>query len=152
VNHYLPYFRQQLIICLLSAGYFCSLCLLKVHAESSSLPLPDSPVERVAGWLFLQALFTESSCRDQLLSPSSFSGALKAPHPLCCMCPFKFLVYYSVVFVGWEPVCPGGSAGLSQGWLWEYCMLLIFIPIGLHLPSRFGAGIWWHRSPPVFSV
>jgi hypothetical protein len=44
VNCYLPYFRQQLITCLLSAIYFCRLCLLKVHVEFSYLPLFPSPV------------------------------------------------------------------------------------------------------------
>jgi hypothetical protein len=44
VNHYLPYFRQQLITCLLSAVYCCWLCLLKVHVEFSPLPLSSSPL------------------------------------------------------------------------------------------------------------
>jgi hypothetical protein len=34
----------------------------------------------------------------------------------------------------------------------EYCMPLICSLGGLHLPSREGAGIWWHGSPPGFSV
>jgi hypothetical protein len=55
VDRYLPYFWQQLISHLLSG------------------PLPFS------------ALFTESSQENQLCSPSPFSSALKAPHPLCCM-------------------------------------------------------------------
>jgi hypothetical protein len=43
LNHYLSYFRQQLICHLLLAVYFCRLSLLKVHMESSSLtPLPFS--------------------------------------------------------------------------------------------------------------
>jgi hypothetical protein len=68
-------------------------------------------------------------------------------HPaLSAACPFQFLVYYSVFFVGWGSVCPEGYVCLSQGWLWEYCMLLICSPVGLHLPGRSGASI------PVFSV
>jgi hypothetical protein len=39
VNCYLPYCRQRFISCLLSVGYFCRLCLLKVHAESCPSPL-----------------------------------------------------------------------------------------------------------------
>jgi hypothetical protein len=30
-------------------------------------------------------------------------------------------------------------------------MPLICSPVGLYLPSRLGAGIWWHGSPPGFS-
>jgi hypothetical protein len=59
VGHYLPYFRQQLI----------------------TRPL--------LALLPFQSLFTESSHRDQLLALSPFSGALRAPCPLCCM---SFLV------------------------------------------------------------
>jgi hypothetical protein len=55
VNHYLPYFRKWLICCLLPAGYFCRLRLLKDHTG------------------------------EQLLDPPSFFGALIAPRPLCCM-------------------------------------------------------------------
>jgi hypothetical protein len=36
--------------------------------------------------------------------------------------------------------------------LWEYCMMLICSPVGLHLSSRFGAGIWQHGRLPAFSV
>jgi hypothetical protein len=54
VDHYLPYFRQQLITCSLLA----------------LLPF--------------QLLFTESSCRYQLLAPPHFSGALSATLSLCC--------------------------------------------------------------------
>jgi hypothetical protein len=63
---------------------------------------------------------------------------------------FQFLAYYSVFFVGQGSVCPGGYAGLSQGWLWEHHVPPICSPVGLHLPSRFGASIWQCRSPPVF--
>jgi hypothetical protein len=42
---------------------------------------------------------------------------------------FQFLVYYSVFFLqSGESVFPGGYSGLSQGWLWEYCVML-----GAHL-------------------
>jgi hypothetical protein len=39
VNRYLSCFRQLLVTCLLSAVYYCRLCLLKVPMESSSLLL-----------------------------------------------------------------------------------------------------------------
>jgi hypothetical protein len=61
VDHYLPYFRQQLITCLL-------LALLPFHP-----------------------LFTESLRGDHLLAPPSFSGALPTPWPLCCVLVFSLL-------------------------------------------------------------
>jgi hypothetical protein len=36
-----------------------------------------------------------------------------------------------------------GRVSLSRG---------LCSPFGLHFSSRFGAGIWWHGSPPGFSV
>jgi hypothetical protein len=35
---------------------------------------------------------------------------------------FRFFFF---LFAGWGLVCPGGYAGLAQGWLWEYRVLLI---------------------------
>jgi hypothetical protein len=96
LNHYLPYFRQWHITCLLST-------LLPFHP-----------------------LFTESSHADQLLAPLLFSGALITPHTLCCVLVFSslFIVQdFLRVCVGGS-VCPGGYSGLSQGWLGEYCMML----------------------------
>jgi hypothetical protein len=121
VISYLPYFRQRLICCLLSASYFCRLWLLKCCMES----FPSLP------------------------------SLVHSKHPtLSAVCPFQFLLYYSVFkfFVGQELVCPGDYDGLSQGWLWEYHLPLICSPVVLHLPSRFGAGVWQDRSPPGFSV
>jgi hypothetical protein len=99
----------------LSAGYFCRLCLLKVCMEFSSLLLPPSLVH--------------------------------SKHPaLSAACPFQFLVY-SVVFLFcflWDrgQSCPGGYAGLSQWWLWDYSILLICSPVGLHLLRRFQSSVW----------
>jgi hypothetical protein len=67
------------------------------------------------------------------------------------MYSFQFLAYYSVfcLFVLWSRglVCVGGYAGLSQGWLWEYhvmlvayCGLLDVYQGGLEPAS--GAGAW----------
>jgi hypothetical protein len=56
-----------------------------------------------------------------------------------------FLIYYSVFcfcFVGRVSVCPGVYAGFSQGWLWEYHMML-----GAHLLvcQMSAKQIWsWH--------
>jgi hypothetical protein len=59
---------------------------------------------------------------------------------------------FSFFSPGWGSVCPGDYAGLSQGFLWKYHVPLICSPGGLCLPSRLGAGVWWHGSPPGFSV
>jgi hypothetical protein len=75
VNHFLPYFRQQLITCLLSAVYFFRLVYWKFIRRAAPPPL--------SSLLLLQVLFTESSCGDQLLAPLPFSSVLRAPHPLC---------------------------------------------------------------------
>jgi hypothetical protein len=89
--------------------------------------------------------------------PALLSLELKEPSPLCyvsfsvaCL-SFSFLFLF-LFFAEQGSVCAVGYAGLSQGWLWGYCMLLICSPVGLHLPSRLGAGIWWCRSPPGFSI
>jgi hypothetical protein len=61
---------------------------------------------------------------------------------------FVFFLFFSPLG---GSLCPGGYADLAQGCPWEYCMPLSS-PGGLLLPSRIGAGIWWHRSPPGFSI
>jgi hypothetical protein len=40
----------------------------------------------------------------------------------------------------------------SQGWLSEYHIPFNCLPVDLCLPSRLGAGIWQHSSPPSFSI
>jgi hypothetical protein len=62
-------------------------------------------------------------------------------------CLLFSLVFFSF-FPGCGSVCPGGYTDLSQGCLWEYCMLSSS-PGGLLLPSRLGAGVWWHKIPAV---
>jgi hypothetical protein len=89
-------------------------------------------------------------------APPPFSHSSEHPAPSAA-CPFQFFVDYPVFlfvffFAGWGSVCPGGSAGLSQGWLWEYRVPLICSPVGLRPPSRFGAGVWRRGRPPGFSV
>jgi hypothetical protein len=88
--------------------------------------------------------------------PYPFSSAL-SEFLLSLLCAsFQFIVYYSVFFFYWRgvSVCPVGYAGLSQGWLGEYCLtlgtnllsLLNVSQAGLE-PVSSGGG-----SPPVFSV
>jgi hypothetical protein len=85
------------------------------------------------------------------ISSCSFPLLLCTPSTLPPLCvPFQFLIY----FIFWGPgvSLSRSYAGLSQGYMWEYCMLLICSLVGLGLPSRFGTGIWHRGSPPVFSV
>jgi hypothetical protein len=66
---------------------------------------------------------------SSLLLPSSLVG-LQHTAPSAA-CSFSIL-YYSGCFAGWGGlVCPGGYAGLTQGWLWEYHVMLICSPVGL---------------------
>jgi hypothetical protein len=97
---------------------------------------------QVSVLLPFQPLFAESSCRDQLLAPPHFSGVLTAFCPLCCVLVFSPL--FIVQFFCGGSVCPGGYAGLSQGWLGEYHVML-----GAHLlvcwmsPKQ----VWsWHQA------
>jgi hypothetical protein len=98
VDRYLPYFRQWLITCPLLAL------------------LPFQP------------LLTESSCGDQVLALPPFSSALSASPSLCCVLVFSSLFIVQFFFFPGASICPGGYAGLSQGWLGEYCVML-----GAHL-------------------
>jgi hypothetical protein len=104
VDHHMPYFRQHLI----------------THPLSACLPF--------------QCLFTVSLQGDQLLVPPPFSAALRALQPLCCMFFFSslFIIQIFLLFFSQASVSLSrGYAGLSQGWLWEYCVPLICLPVGL---------------------
>jgi hypothetical protein len=91
-------------------------------------------------------------------APPPLSGAQGTLPSLLCVffffsaaCLLFSLVFSSFVFSGWGSVCPGGYADLAQGCLWEYHVSLSSAG-GLQLPSRIGAGIWQHRTPPGFSI
>jgi hypothetical protein len=110
VDHYLPYFRQLLITCPLSA------------------------------LLLFQSLFTESSCGDQLLAPSHFSVLRAPTPLCCVfffssLFIIQFFLFY---FCGAGSVRPGGHADLSQVWLWEYLMMLICPPVRVLKVSQAG--------------
>jgi hypothetical protein len=70
-----------------------------------------------------QPLFTESLPGDQLLVPPPFSSTTCSFSVPCLL--FSFVLF---CLQRKGSVCPGGYAGLSQGWLWEYYMML-----GVHL-------------------
>jgi hypothetical protein len=129
----------------LSCGVFLPLPLLQAFpllVAGQVLPLPPS----------LAGSFIYSSMRD---CPSPLFGDRDTPPSLLHVF-FFFLaacLLFSLFFFppGWELVCPWGYADLAQGCLWEYCVPLSS-PGGLLLPSRLGAGIWWHKNPPGFSI
>jgi hypothetical protein len=108
VVHYMPCFRQCL-----SLACFWPSCLSSrnVQVEISSLLPPPSQV-------YFQHF-----------------------HLFCCVLVSQFIVYCSVlfcfVFAGGS-VCPGGYAGLSQGWLGEYCVTLSAHLFGLPNVSQAG--------------
>jgi hypothetical protein len=107
--------------------------------------LPPSLVEGLACWLLLQALFTESLHGEQLLAPSPFSGALKAPC-LSAAFPFQFLVYYSVFFYG-------AGVSLSGGLCWFIPGVAVWVPHAVYLLTCCSAShkqIWsWHLAVRV---
>jgi hypothetical protein len=106
---YLPCFKELLITCPLSA------------------------------FLPFQHLFTDSSAEISSSLPP-FSGALSVIPSLPLCAKLQFTVYCSVFFLVWGgSVCSGGHAGLSQGWLGEFLMML-----GAHLfdlPNVLQAGL-----------
>jgi hypothetical protein len=157
VNRFLPYFRQWLICCLLSADYFCKVCLLKVCMESYPSPLLQwralptgyfcslcflkfawsavlpSLVERFASWPLLQALFTESSHGDLLLalSPSLVCSEHLA---LFVACSFSSLFIIQLVFL-W------GRGHSVQGAIWFIPWVAVAVPHVAHLLT------YWSVSP-----
>jgi hypothetical protein len=141
-------------------------CLFTVQVGSGSSlvscgvflppPLLQAFLLLVAGQMLLllpspAGLFIYSSVRDCSFPPLRCSGcpALFATCLFYCYC-LLFSLFFSF-FPGWGSVCPGGYADLAQGCLWEYRVPLSS-PGGLLLPSRLGSGIWWHKSPPGFSI
>jgi hypothetical protein len=92
-DHSLPYFKLWLITLLLSAH------------------------------LLFQALFTESSCGVQLLTPSPFSSALRAPCPLCCVSFSGPCLLFRVFLVFF------GRAGVSLSW--GLCWFIPGVDVGI---------------------
>jgi hypothetical protein len=85
-------------------------------------------------------------------APPPFSGVPNAPCTLSYMSFSVPCLLFSFFFQDGGQTVQGARLVLSQGWLWEYHMLLICSTLGLLLPGRLGASIWWHGSPPGFSV
>jgi hypothetical protein len=113
-------------------AFFCRLVYLQLMW---GLPLSHSPAE-CATWG----------------KPLPLSPELRMPRPLCYVSFLlvTFLLFSFLFCASCGSVYPGGYADFSQGWLWGYRVLLICSPVGL--PSRLGAGVWWHRSLLGFSI
>jgi hypothetical protein len=71
-------------------------------------------------FLPFQHLFTNSSAEISSLPLPFLQCTFSNPAPPLCA-RFQFTVYWSVFLRG-RSVCPGGCAGLSQGWLGEFDM------------------------------
>jgi hypothetical protein len=105
----------------------------------------------VLALLPFQSFFSECSHRDHLLASPCFSGALRAPRPLCCMFLFSslFIVQFFVFFfAGQGSVCPRAMLVYPRGSCGNTNMPLIWSVS----PSKFGASMWWCGSPPFYSV
>jgi hypothetical protein len=100
VDHYLPYFRQQLITGpLLALLLFQSLFTEILHAGQVLTPPPFScaaTYQPPSVGLSAFPVFAESSCGDQLLALPPFSVALRAPCSLCCVFLFSYLFIIQV--------------------------------------------------------
>jgi hypothetical protein len=122
VDYYLPFFRQWLI----------------THLLLALLPF--------------QPLFTESPSGDQLLAPPPFSSAFSATSTPCYVLVFSSL-FIAHFFVGRGQSAQGAMLLYSRGgWGKSQWGLVLTCWSAECLPCRFVASIWWHSSPPVFSV
>jgi hypothetical protein len=79
-------------------------------------------------FLSFQHLFTDILHRDELLASPPFPVQFQRSCPFCCALDYSLLFIVQGFFLGGDSVCPGGCAGLSWGWLVEYCVML-----GAHL-------------------
>jgi hypothetical protein len=80
---------------------------------------------------------------------------LRAPCPLCYVSFFLLLLFiiqfFFSFFPGWGSVWPGAMLI----WPWVICgstMCHLAHLVVCIFPSGLGAGVWWHGSPPGFSV
>jgi hypothetical protein len=121
---------------------------------SATCPASGSGLSPAHCWpSCLSSHLFDSSHEDQLLASPPFSSGLLASHPLWCLLVFSLLLIV-LFFLWWGgSPCPGDYAGLSQGWLGEYCVML-----GAHLlvcrmsPKQVWSQYLARGSPPVFSV
>jgi hypothetical protein len=146
-----------------------SLASLFIYSSPGECPSPFSggafhtqpllhavPIPRLlgGGLPLLSSLAGLFICSSHEGVPLPHSPELRAPRPLCYVSFFfQLLAYYSVCFFFFFPWVGGQFVqGVMLICPREYHMPLICSPGGLHLLSRFGAGIWQHESLPGFSV
>jgi hypothetical protein len=143
-------FLQHPVLVLVFKQLLCH-CLARRLGQETALWTTICPISgsgssaATVSHLLLQALFTESLHGKQPLAPPPLLWYTQSTLPSLLSVLFSslfiiqvfFVVLFCVfVFAGWGSVCPGDYAGLSQGWLWEYWMLLICSPVGLDLPNQ----------------
>jgi hypothetical protein len=139
VNHYLPCFRLQITCRLLPADNCCRLCLFKVRVGNCPSLFSGGEsykLAAVAGFVYLKLMW-------ETALPTSPQCARHPTH--FAICPFQFLVYYSIFFPGWRSDCPGDYVGFSQEWLWGYhgCLfahLLVCVSQAGQEPMSCGVG------------
>jgi hypothetical protein len=74
-------------------------------------PLPPEPL--------LPTRLVYLQFREGFPTPNLRHSVRSTLFPACLYCSYCLLVSFSF-FPGWRSVCPGGSADLAQGCLWEY--------------------------------
>jgi hypothetical protein len=93
--------------------------------------LPTVSPSAFPAFVYWKFQWRSASCSFPLLQ-----CAYKTLPPLLHV-PFQFIVYYSVLFFqGGGSICPGGYADLFQGWLWEYCVILVAHLLVCQLSSK----------------
>jgi hypothetical protein len=132
--------------------------------------LPSSPVEFSSHCHFYQLSCSKVAGRLPPLLPSPaslfiYSSVRDCPSPLqhsghpalfatclfcCCYCLLSF-GFFCLFFSGWGSSVQGVMLIWPRAVFWSTMCHLAHLMICI-FPSGLGAGIWWHRSPPCFSV
>jgi hypothetical protein len=128
---------------MLLAGSGDELCgLLSALFQSAAYHLPS-----IGPSSFPVFVYWTFPWRSALCYSPPFLVHLQHPVP-CAACSFSvlcllFRVFCFIFLRGQGSICPGGY-GLSQGWLWEYHMMLICSPVGLLDVCQAGGS--WHLA------
>jgi hypothetical protein len=130
------------------------MCLFTAHVGSGSSLLScgvflSPPLLQVFPLVVLavcccSCLLLTACCEGFPLPPLQCSGR-PALFTMCLFCCYCLLFSFFSFFPGWGSVCPGDSADLAQGCLWEYRVPLSS-PCGPRLPKPSGrwclAAVW----------
>jgi hypothetical protein len=96
-----------------------------------------------------QPLFTESSWRSAPCSSPLLQCTRSTPSPLCCVLVFSSLFIQLFFFLQGRGQSVLGAMLVYPRGGWEnttWCLVLTCWSAEC-LPSRYGAGSWWHRQP-----